>query len=63
MKLMRFERLLPPQTYHVIARYLGEGQAQVESGQRTFILNQRTEIQKPEAYFCPVELILVSLGA
>jgi uncharacterized OsmC-like protein len=62
---------LPPQSwggprggYVITATYVGDERAVVESsGGRTFVVDQRTKIEREGAQFCPVELIATSLGA
>ena len=47
----------------VSVTYVGDRQASVESGGRTFIVDERTKASQRGARFCPVELIATSLGA
>ena len=48
----------------VTATYAGDERAVVESsGGRTFVVDQRVNIQREGAKFCPIELIAASLGA
>ncbi|GEM_PF-775976 len=50
--------------YVITATYVGDDRAVVESsGERTFVVDQRTKIWREGAKFCPVELIAASLGA
>ncbi len=44
--------------------YTGDERALVESsGGRSFVVDQRVNIEREGAKFCPVELIAASLGA
>jgi len=44
--------------------YMGDERAVVESsGGRTFVVDQRVNIGREEAQFCPIELIATSRGA
>jgi uncharacterized OsmC-like protein len=47
----------------VSVTYVGDRQALVESGGRTFIVDERTKAGQEGATFCPLELIATSLGA
>jgi uncharacterized OsmC-like protein len=48
---------------NVIARYrAGEG-VEVDSGRRTFQVEQRTRGHEVDSPFCPIELVLSGLGA
>ena len=48
----------------ITATYAGDERAVVESsGGRTFVVDQRVNIGREGAKFCPVELISASLGA
>jgi uncharacterized OsmC-like protein len=47
----------------VSVEYIGNEQARVESGGRTFIVDRRTKAAQAGARFCPIELIATSLGA
>ncbi len=48
----------------ITATYAGDERAVVESsGGRTFVVDQRVNIGRVGAKFCPVELIAASLGA
>ena len=47
----------------VAVRYLGDERAEVRSGDRSFLVDQRTETGRAGARFCPIELIAASLGA
>ena len=48
----------------VTVAYAGDERAVVESpGGRTFVVDQRVNIGREGARFCPVELIAASLGA
>ena len=43
--------------------YIGHERTRVESGGRTFIVDQRTKTDQPDSEFCPLELVATSLGA
>ncbi len=43
--------------------YIGHERAVVESGGRTFTVDERTKVGQAGAKFCPVELVATSLGA
>jgi hypothetical protein len=43
--------------------YLGYERATIESGGRTFVVDERTKVDQAGAEFCPIELIAASLGA
>ena len=43
--------------------YLGNQRAQVQAGERTFVVDERTKVDQAGAKFCPIELIAASLGA
>ena len=43
--------------------YIGAERAVVESGGRTFVVDERTKMDQARAKFCPVELVATSLGA
>ena len=47
----------------VSVTYVGDEQARVESGGRTFVVDARTKVGQTGAKFCPIELIAASLGA
>ncbi len=47
----------------VSVTYVGDEQARVESGGRTFVVDERTKVRQTGAKFCPIELIAASLGA
>jgi uncharacterized OsmC-like protein len=48
----------------ITATYAGDGRAVIESsGGRGFVVDQRVNIEREGAKFCPIELIAASLGA
>ncbi len=48
----------------ITATYAGDERAIVESsGGRSFVVDQRVNVERKGAKFCPVELIAASLGA
>ena len=47
----------------VAVTYLGDERALVESGGRSFVVDERTKVDRAGAKFCPVELVAASLGA
>lgn len=48
----------------ITVTYIGDERALVESsGGRSFVVDQRVNIEREGAKFCPVELIAASLGA
>lgn len=49
--------------YRAITRYLGEDRAEVKIRELTFTVDQRVSLWREGAKFCPIELILASLGS
>jgi len=47
----------------VSVSYAGDKRALVRSGERTFVVDERTKVEQKDAVFCPIELIATSLGA
>lgn len=47
----------------VTTTYLGGRRVRIASGERTFEADQRTELDRPGAAFCPLELVAAALGA
>jgi uncharacterized OsmC-like protein len=43
--------------------YLGDHRVQVKAGGRSFEADQRTHLERPDAGFCPLELVAAALGA
>lgn len=43
--------------------YMGHQRAEIRSGGRTFMVDERTKAGSPDSEFCPLELIATSLGA
>jgi len=50
-------------TNRVLTTYLGDGQVEIEAGNRRFITDQRICLDRPGASFCPLELVAAALGA
>jgi len=47
----------------VTTTYLGESRVRIAAGERSFEADQRTELGRPGAGFCPLELVAAALGA
>jgi hypothetical protein len=47
----------------VTTTYMGGSRVQIDSNGRTFEADQRTHLDRPDAGFCPLELIGAALGA
>jgi hypothetical protein len=47
----------------VTTTYLGDARVEIRSEDRCFEADQRTQIDRPGAGFCPLELIAAALGA
>ncbi len=47
----------------VTTTYLGGSRVRIATGERTFEADQRTELDRPGAGFCPLELVAAALGA
>ncbi len=47
----------------VTTTYLGGNRVRIVAGDRTFEADQRTEVNRPGAGFCPLELVAAALGA
>jgi uncharacterized OsmC-like protein len=47
----------------VTTRYLGDSRVEMATGGRTFEADQRTQVDRPGAGFCPLELVAAALGA
>ena len=47
----------------VTTTYLGEARVRITSGERSFEADQRTNVDRPGAGFCPLELVAAGLGA
>lgn len=56
---------MPDQTLvnAVATTYLGGSRVRITAGERTFEADQRTEVSRPGAGFCPLELVAAALGA
>jgi len=50
-------------TNRVTTTYLGNRRVRLSAGDRSFEADQRTEIGRPGAGFCPSELVAAALGA
>ncbi len=50
-------------TNRVTTTYLGDRRVRLAAGDRTFEADQRTELDRPGAGFCPLELVAAALGA
>lgn len=47
----------------VTTTYLGDSRVRVAAGERSFEADQRTNLDRPGATFCPLELVAAALGA
>lgn len=47
----------------VTTTYLGDSRVRVVAGGRSFEADQRTHLDRPDAGFCPLELVASALGA
>jgi hypothetical protein len=47
----------------VTTTYLGGNRVRIASGERSFEADQRTSLDRPDAGFCPLELVGAALGA
>jgi phosphate-selective porin len=47
----------------VTATYLGGSRVRLAAGDRSFEADQRTQVDQPDARFCPLELVAAALGA
>jgi uncharacterized OsmC-like protein len=47
----------------VTTTYLGNNRVRLSTGERSFEADQRTELDRPGAGFCPLELVAAALGA
>ena len=43
--------------------YIGGERARITAGDRSFEVDQRTQVDRPGAGFCPLELVAAALGA
>lgn len=50
-------------TNRVTTEYMGDLRVRLSAGNRTFEADQRTELDRPGAGFCPLELVAAALGA
>jgi hypothetical protein len=53
----------PTLANRVTTTYIGDHRVSIESAERSFQVDQRTHLERPDAGFCPVELVAASLGA
>ena len=49
--------------YRVLTTYLGADRVRISAGERRFEADQRTQLDRPDAGFCPLELVAAALGA
>jgi hypothetical protein len=54
---------MTPLINRVTTAYLGGSRVRIGAGERTFDADQRTELDRPGAGFCPLELVAAALGA
>ena len=47
----------------VTTTYLGDNRVSIAAGDRRFVADQRTCLDRPGAGFCPLELVAAALGA
>jgi uncharacterized OsmC-like protein len=47
----------------VAVTYLGGSRVRIAAGDRSFEADQRTQVDRPGARFCPLELVAAALGA
>jgi uncharacterized OsmC-like protein len=47
----------------VTTTYLGYGRVRISADERSFEADQRTQLDRPGAGFCPLELVAAALGA
>ena len=47
----------------VTTTYLGDNRVSIASGDRHFVADQRTRLDRPGAGFCPLEMVAAALGA
>lgn len=50
-------------TNRVTTEYVGDRRVRLSAGERTFEADQRSELERPGAGFCPLELVAAALGA
>jgi uncharacterized OsmC-like protein len=43
--------------------YVGNHRVRITAGDRSFEVDQRTHVDRPDAGFCPLELVATALGA
>ncbi len=43
--------------------YIGDQRVHIAAGDRSFEADQRTQVDRPGAGFCPLELVAAALGA
>ena len=49
--------------YRVSTTYLGADRVRISAGERCFEADQRTQLDRPGAGLCPLELVAAALGA
>ena len=47
----------------VTTTYVGDNRVRIAAGNRSFEVDQRTHLDRPDASFCPLELVAAALGA
>jgi len=47
----------------VTTTYLGDNRVSIAAGDRHFVADQRTCLDRPGAGFCPLEMVAAALGA
>lgn len=47
----------------VTTTYIGDHRVQITAADRSFEADQRTHVDRPDAGFCPLELVAAALGA
>lgn len=50
-------------TNRVTTTYLGDSRVRIAAGDRSFEADQRTQVDRPGAGFCPLELVAAAVGA
>ena len=47
----------------VTTTYVGDNRVRIAAGDRSFEADERTHLDRPDAGFCPLELVAAALGA
>jgi len=47
----------------VTTTYLGDDKVRITAGHRSFEVGQRTNTDRPDSGFCPLELVAAALGS